>query len=110
MTAGRVRVQTDLSVPGSPEVFVLGDAASFDQEGRALPGVAQVAIQQGRYAGCLIARRIADKPVPARFHYFDKGNMAVVGGGFAILQTGKVRMHGFLGWLAWRLVHLQLLA
>jgi NADH dehydrogenase FAD-containing subunit len=100
-----VRVQPDLSVPGSPEVFVLGDTASFDQEGHALPGVAQVAIQQGRYAGRLIARRIVGKPVPAPFHYFDKGNMAVVGGGFAVLQTGKVRMHGFLEWLAWGLVH-----
>jgi NADH dehydrogenase len=108
--SGRVRVQPDLSVPGSPEAFVLGDTASIDQEGHALPGVAQVAIQQGRYAGRLIARRIAGKPVPPPFHYFDKGNMAVVGGGFAVLQTGKVRMHGFLAWLAWGLVHLQFLA
>jgi NADH dehydrogenase len=108
--AGRVRVQPDLSIPGSPEVFVLGDAASFDQEGHALPGVAQVAIQQGRYAGRLIARRISGRPSPAQFHYFDKGNMAVVGGGFAVLQTGKVRMSGFLAWLAWALVHLQFLA
>jgi NADH dehydrogenase len=108
--AGRVRVQPDLSVTGSPEVFVLGDAASLDQEGHALPGVAQVAIQQGRYAGRLIARRISGRPSPARFSYFDKGNMAVVGGGFAVLQTGKIRMHGLLAWLAWALVHLQFLA
>jgi len=108
--AGRVRVQPDLPIPGCPEVFVLGDAASFDQEGHALPGVAQVAIQQGRYAGRLIARRISSRPIPARFHYFDKGNMGVVGGGFAVLETGKVRMHGFLAWLAWGLVHLQFLA
>jgi NADH dehydrogenase FAD-containing subunit len=108
--AGRVRVQPDLSIPGSPEVFVLGDTASLDQEGHALPGVAQVAIQQGRYAGRLIARRISGRPSPAGFHYFDKGNMAVVGGGFAVLQTGKVRMNGFLAWLAWGLVHLQFLA
>src|SRR5271163_3422860 len=108
--AGRVRVQPDLSIPGSPEVFVLGDAASFDQEGHALPGVAQVAIQQGRYAGRLIARRISGGTITKRFHYFDKGNMAVVGGGFAVLQTGKVRMNGFLAWLAWGLVHLQFLA
>jgi NADH:quinone reductase (non-electrogenic) len=108
--AGRVRVEPDLSIPGSPEVFVLGDAASLDQEGHALPGVAQVAIQQGRYAGRLIARRISGRPSPSRFLYFDKGNMAVVGGGFAVLQTGKVRMSGFLAWLAWGLVHLQFLA
>jgi NADH dehydrogenase len=108
--AGRVRVQPDLSVPGSPEVFVLGDAASLDEDGHALPGVAQVAIQQGRYAGRLIARRIAGGTIPKRFHYFDKGNMAVVGGGFAVLQTGKIRMNGFVAWLAWGLVHLQFLA
>ena len=108
--AGRVRVQPDLSVPGSPEVFVLGDTASFDQDGHALPGVAQVAIQQGRYAGRLIAHRISGGSIPKPFHYFDKGNMAVVGAGFAVLQTGKVRMHGFLAWLAWGLVHLQFLA
>jgi NADH dehydrogenase len=108
--AGRVRVQPDLSIPGSPEVFVLGDAASLDQEGHALPGVAQVAIQQGRYAGRLIARRISGGSIPKRFHYFDKGNMAVVGAGFAVLQTGKVRMNGFFAWLAWGLVHLQFLA
>jgi NADH:ubiquinone reductase (H+-translocating) len=108
--AGRVRVQPDLSIPGSPEVFVLGDTASFDHDGHALPGVAQVAIQQGRYAGRLIARRISGGSIPARFRYFDKGNMAVVGAGFAVLQTGKVRMHGFLAWLGWGLVHLQFLA
>jgi NADH dehydrogenase FAD-containing subunit len=105
-----VRVQPDLSVPGSPEVFVLGDTASLDQDGHALPGVAQVAIQQGRYAGRLIARRISGGSISKPFRYFDKGNMAVVGGGFAVLQTGKVRMHGFLAWLAWGLVHLQFLA
>jgi NADH:ubiquinone reductase (H+-translocating) len=108
--AGRVRVQPDLSVPGLPEVFVLGDTASFDEDGHALPGVAQVAIQQGRYAGRLIARRISGGTIPKRFHYFDKGNMAVVGGGFAVLQTGKIRMTGLLAWLAWGLVHLQFLA
>lgn len=108
--AGRVRVQPDLSIQGSPEVFALGDTASFDQQGHVLPGVAQVAIQQGRYAGGLIARRISGQPGPKPFHYFDKGNMAVVGGGFAVLETGKIRMDGFLAWLAWGLVHLQFLA
>jgi NADH:ubiquinone reductase (H+-translocating) len=108
--AGRVRIQPDLSVPGLPEVFVLGDTASFDEEGHALPGVAQVAIQQGRYAGRLIARRISGGTIPKRFHYFDKGNMAVVGGGFAVLQTRKIKMTGLVAWLAWGLVHLQFLA
>jgi len=108
--AGRVRIQPDLSVPNSPEVFVVGDTASLDQNGKPLPGVAQVAIQQGRYAGRLIERRIAGKPAPAPFRYFDKGNMAVVGKGFAILESHKFRMSGFLAFLVWAGVHLQFLA
>jgi NADH dehydrogenase FAD-containing subunit len=108
--AGRVRVQADLSVPDHPEIFVVGDTASLDQDGKPLPGVAQVALQQGRYAGKLISRRIARQSPPAPFRYFDKGNMAVVGKGFAVLQTGKVHMSGFLAWLAWAGVHLQFLA
>ncbi len=108
--AGRVRVQNDLSVTGHPEIFVVGDTASLDQEGRPLPGVAQVAIQQGRYAGKLIYRTIAGQPAPPPFRYFDKGNMAVVGKGFAVLQSGKFQMSGFIAWLAWAGVHLQFLA
>jgi NADH:ubiquinone reductase (H+-translocating) len=108
--AGRVRIQPDLSVPGQPEVFVIGDTASLDQGGKPLPGVAQVAIQQGRYAGNLIHRRITGQPAPAPFRYFDKGNMAVVGGGFAVLETGKIHLSGFVAWLAWAAVHLQFLA
>jgi len=108
--AGRVRVQQDLSVPGHPEIFVVGDTASLDQDGKPLPGVAQVAMQQGRYAGKLIGRRIAGQSCPAPFRYFDKGNMAVVGKGFAVLQSGKVHMSGFPAWLAWAGVHLQFLA
>ena len=108
--AGRVRVQPDLTVPDHPEIFVLGDTASLDQDGKPLPGVAQVAMQQGRYAGKLISRRIVGQSPPAPFRYFDKGNMAVVGKGFAVLQSGKVRISGFLAWLAWAAVHLQFLA
>jgi len=108
--AGRVRVEQNLSVPGHPEIFVVGDTASLDQDGKPLPGVAQVAMQQGRYAGKLIARRITGQPDPPPFRYFDKGNMAVVGKGFAVLQTGKLHISGFLAWLAWAAVHLQFLA
>ena len=108
--AGRVRVQPDLSVPGHPEIFVVGDTASLDEHGKPLPGVAQVAIQQGRYAGKLIHKRIASHPAPKPFKYFDKGNMAVVGKGFAVLQTGKIHLSGFTAWLAWAAVHLQFLA
>ncbi len=108
--AGRVRIQRDLSVPGHAEIFVVGDTASLDQNGKPLPGVAQVAIQQGRYAGKLIHKRIAGKAPPPPFNYFDKGNMAVVGKGFAVLESGKVKMSGLLAWFAWAAVHLQFLA
>ena len=108
--AGRVRVQPNLSVPGHPEIFVVGDTASLDENGKPLPGVAQVALQQGRYAGKLIHKRIVGGPAPKPFKYFDKGNMAVVGKGFAVLQTGKIHLSGFTAWLAWAAVHLQFLA
>src|SRR6201996_890489 len=108
--AGRVRIQPDLTVPNHPEIYVVGDTASLDQDGRPLPGVAQVAIQQGRYAGELIARRIKGLSDSKPFRYFDKGNMAVVGKGFAVLQSGKVQISGFGAWLAWAFVHLQFLA
>jgi NADH dehydrogenase FAD-containing subunit len=108
--AGRVRVQRDLRVPGNPEIFVIGDTASLDQDGKPLPGVAQVAMQQGRYVGNLVRRRIAGRNSQRPFRYFDKGNMAVVGKGFAVLQSGKLRMSGFLAWLAWAAVHLEFLA
>jgi len=105
--AGRVKVQNDLTVPGYPEILVVGDTASLQQDGKPLPGVAQVAMQQGRYAGRLIHRRILRRSVPGPFSYFDKGNMAVVGKGFAVLETGRIRLSGFLAWLAWAAVHLQ---
>ena len=107
---GRVRIEKDLSVPGHPEIFVIGDTATMDQDGKPLPGVAQVAIQQGRYAGRLIHRRIIGKSDPRPFRYFDKGNMAVVGKGYAILQSHDVHVSGFFAWLAWAAVHLQFLA
>jgi NADH dehydrogenase len=108
--AGRVRIQKDLTVPEHPEIFVVGDTASLDQNGKPLPGVAQVAIQQGRYAGRLIHSRVVGNPPPGPFGYFDKGSMAVVGKGFAVLQSGKVQISGFGAWLTWAAVHLQFLA
>jgi NADH dehydrogenase FAD-containing subunit/cytochrome bd-type quinol oxidase subunit 2 len=108
--AGRVKVQSDLTVPGHAEIFVVGDTASFQQDGKPLPGVAQVAMQQGRYAGRLIDHRVSGKPVPPPFRYFDKGNMAVVGKGFAVLQSGKIHLSGFVAWLAWAGIHIQFLA
>jgi NADH dehydrogenase len=108
--AGRVRVQNDLTVPGYPEILVVGDTASFQQDGKALPGVAQVAMQQGCYAAKLIHRRVSGELPTAPFRYFDKGDLAVVGMGFAVLQSGKVRLAGYLAWLAWAAVHLAFLA
>jgi len=108
--AGRVRIQKDLTVPGHPEIFVVGDTASLDQNGKPLPGVAQVAMQQGRYAGKLIRSRVVGTPPPGPFSYFDKGSMAVVGKGFAVLESGKVQISGFGAWLTWAAVHLQFLA
>ena len=107
--AGRVRINSDLTVPGHPEVFVIGDMASLDRDGKPLPGVAQVAIQQGRYAAKLIRKRMGGKTLPAPFSYFDKGNLAVVGRNFAVLEVGKFKLSGFLAWLVWAGVHLQYL-
>jgi NADH dehydrogenase len=108
--AGRVRVQKDLTVSGHPEIFVVGDTASLDQNGKPLPGVAQVAIQQGRYAGKRIHSHVIGGHMPGPFSYFDKGNLAVVGKGFAVLQSGKLQVSGIVAWLAWAAVHLQFLA
>lgn len=108
--AGRVRVQKDLTVPGHPEIFVVGDTASLDQDGRPLAGVAQVAMQEGRYAGRLIHRKVTGKAAPGPFRYFDKGIMAVVGKGFAVLQSGKLHISGVPAFLAWAAVHLEFLA
>jgi NADH:quinone reductase (non-electrogenic) len=108
--AGRVKIQPDLTVPGDPEIFVVGDTASLQQDGKPLPGVAQVAMQQGRYAGRLIHHRVSRKPALRPFRYFDKGNMAVVGKGFAVLESGKLHLSGFLAWLAWSGIHILFLA
>jgi NADH:ubiquinone reductase (H+-translocating) len=107
--AGRVRIQPDLSIAGHPEVFVVGDTASLEQDGKPLPGVAQVAIQQGRYAADLIRRKVTGKSALGPFRYFDKGNLAVVGKNFAVLESHKVKLSGFPAWLVWAGVHLQFL-
>lgn len=107
--AGRVRVRPDMSVADHPEVFVVGDTASLDAHGRPLPGVAQVAIQQGRYAARVIGGRVRGEPAPPPFAYFDKGNMAVIGRGYAILESGRVKLAGLVAWLAWAGIHLAFL-
>jgi NADH dehydrogenase len=104
--AGRLPVDSFLMVPGVNGVFAVGDVAALK---RPLPGVAQVAIQQGRYVGQVISRQLKGR-VPRRpFRYFDKGNMAVVGKNFAVLERGHVRTSGFLTWLVWVFIHVMFL-
>jgi NADH:quinone reductase (non-electrogenic) len=107
---GRVRVQQDLTVPGYPEIFVVGDTATLDQDGKPMGGVAQVAMQQGRYAARVILRRTTGVPAPRPFRYFDKGTLAVVGPGYAVLESGKLRLKGLPAWLVWVAVHIFSLA
>src|SRR5260370_1299024 len=97
--AGRVSVSPFLDVPGVPDVFVVGDASSVVSDGRPVPGVAQAAIQQGRYVGRLIARQLKGRKPGRPFRYRDKGSMAVVGRNFAILESGRLRTSGFFTWL-----------
>jgi NADH dehydrogenase len=107
--AGRARVGPSLNVPDTRGIFVVGDTATLLQNGRPLPGVAQVAIQQGRYVGRLISREVRGRKLPGPFRYFDKGNMAVVGKNFAIMESGRIRLAGFTAWLAWAFIHLMFL-
>jgi NADH dehydrogenase len=107
--AGRVKVEGDLSVPGHPEIFVIGDAALREQDGKPLPGVAQVAIQGGKYVAGVIRARLQGKPAPPPFRYRDKGNMATVGRSFAVAEVGRLRFSGFFAWLLWLVIHIYYL-
>src|SRR6266851_7452275 len=107
--AGRVKVGSDATIPGHPNIFVIGDTASFTQDGKPLPGVAQVAMQQGRYAAAVIADQVAGKPHPEPFRYVDKGTMATVGRFYSIVSIGKFRTAGLLGWVMWLVLHLMFL-
>jgi len=105
--AGRVSVGPFMDVPNLPGVFVVGDTASALHNGKPLPGVAQVAIQQGRYVGRVISDLLQGKEPKRPFEYFDKGNMAVVGKNFALLESGRLQMSGFLTWLIWAFIHIM---
>jgi NADH dehydrogenase FAD-containing subunit len=108
--AGRVKVLADCSVPSHPEIFVVGDTAFLEQEdGKPLPGVAQVAIQQGRYVGRLIVGRLKGKPEPSPFKYFNKGNLATVGRNFAVMEAFGIHTAGRFAKLVWAFVHIQFL-
>jgi NADH:ubiquinone reductase (H+-translocating) len=107
--AGRVLVQSDLSIPAHPEVFIIGDLAAFrDEQGKMLPGVAQVAIQQGIWAAEMIARDREHQP-RRRFHYRDKGSLATIGRAAAVAQFGKFELSGYFAWLAWLFIHILFL-
>jgi NADH dehydrogenase len=104
--AGRVIVEPDLTVPGHPEIFVIGDTARLTIDGKMLPGVAPVAMQEGRYVGRVIRNRLAGQIKQKPFRYRDKGNLATVGRSFAIADLGKVKLAGFIAWIAWLVVHI----
>ena len=107
--AGRVLVQSDLSIPAHPEVFVIGDLAALrDEQGKMLPGVAQVAIQQGKWAAETIARDLNHQP-RRTFRYHDKGSLATIGRAAAVAQFGKFELSGYLAWLAWLFIHILFL-
>jgi NADH dehydrogenase len=106
---GRVKVDSDLSLPDHSEVFVVGDAAHVVQDEKILPGIAPVAMQEGRYVARVIERRARAglTPTPTRpFHYFDKGQLATVGRSFAVAEFGKWKISGFVAWLMWLFIHI----
>ncbi len=106
---GRIIVNPDCSVPGHPEIFVIGDLARFEQDGKPLPGVAQVAMQEGAYVAKLIRERHFNDNTYPPFHYFDKGSLAVIGRASAVAEIGPLHMSGLLAWLTWLFVHLMYL-
>jgi NADH dehydrogenase len=104
--AGRTLVNRDLSIPEHPEVFVVGDLATLkDERGIPLPGVAPVALQQGRYVAKAISRDIQKLP-RKDFHYVDKGSLATIGRAAAVAQIGKIHISGYFAWLAWLFIHI----
>jgi NADH:ubiquinone reductase (H+-translocating) len=108
--AGRVEVEPDLSIPGHPEVFVIGDLARMVMpDGEQVPGVAQGAIQGGKHVGKIIASAVAGAPARPPFRYHDKGNMATIGRASAVVATKRFARHGLLAWLLWWAVHIMFL-
>jgi NADH dehydrogenase len=104
--AGRVLVNPDCSVPGYPTVFVVGDAMRMANQASPLPGVAQVALQQGRYVGRVIASLVERRPAPPPFQYHNKGNMAALGRNFALIEVGRLRLSGRFAFYVWGIVHI----
>jgi NADH dehydrogenase len=107
--AGRVRVKPDLSAPGHPEIFVIGDTSTLEQDGKPLPGVAPVALQEGRYVASVIRNRVQGKSDSPPFRYIDKGNLATVGRAFAIAEFHGLKITGIVAWFLWLVVHIYYL-
>jgi NADH dehydrogenase len=103
--AGRVRVQPDLSVPGHPRAFVIGDLASIEQDGQPVPGVAPAAMQMGDHAAANVARALRGEPL-APFRYRDKGTLATIGRRRGVAMVGPLRLSGLVAWLAWLGIHI----
>ena len=104
--AGRVAVNPDLSLPGHPEVFVIGDLATLkDENGKPLPGIAPVAMQEGKATAHNIGAEMQGEP-RKNFRYFNKGNLATIGRAAAVAEFGKIHISGFLAWLAWLFIHI----
>jgi NADH dehydrogenase len=107
---GGVKVGADLSVPGHPEIFVIGDAASaVDADGRSPPGVAAAATQMGRYVAEVIAKRVAGAPPPPPFRYRDEGSLATIGRSSAVAALPHLKLKGWLAWILWGVVHIYFL-
>jgi NADH dehydrogenase len=105
-----VRITPDLSVPGLPDVYVLGDASLLlGEDGKPLPGLAQVAHQQGVYLGRALRARILHGTVPKPFRFRSRGNLAIIGRNAGVVQWGTVKLRGFLAWLVWGIAHVYLL-
>ena len=107
--AGRVIVEPDLTVPGLPEVFVIGDTAHVVSQGRPVPGIAPAAKQQGAYVARVIRARLAGRPAPPPFGYRHFGNLATVGRSAAVIDFGRVQLTGWLAWWIWGIAHIYFL-
>jgi NADH dehydrogenase len=107
--AGRVKVADDLSVHDHPNIFVIGDTASVQQQGKPVPGVAPAAIQEGSYVGSIIRGRVTGQEPNKAFHYTNKGNLATVGRSYAIVDIGPFHLTGLIAWLIWLIVHIYFL-
>lgn len=108
--AGRVKVNADLSLPGHPEIFVIGDTAAVtDSAGHPVPGIASAAKQMGKYVARMIAAHITGLPAPPPFRYMHLGELATVGRRAAVVKLGRLQLKGFIGWLFWAAVHIYFL-